>query len=72
MSAAFPARTSAKAKTFVQSFAIGFALFPWLVDMPWVAVATLWVSVGLALWSGAMYLIDGQRALTRMDHPAGG
>ncbi len=69
---AIPARNSAKAKTMAQVLAIACALFPLLQDTPFVAVTVLWVSVGLALWSGALYLIDGQRALTRMDHPAGG
>lgn len=69
---AVPARKSAKAKTFVQSFAVGCALFPWLTDTPSVALVLLWASVALALWSAAMYLIDGQRALTKMEHPATG
>lgn len=67
---AVPARRSAKAKTFVQSFAVGFALMPWLLDTPEVALVALWVSVVLALWSAAAYLIDGNRALTKMEHPA--
>jgi len=68
---AIPARTSAKVKTVVQVVAVASAVFPLLQDTPFVAVALLWVSVGLALWSGGLYLVDGQRALTRMDHPAG-
>ncbi len=67
---AVPARTSAKAKTFVQSFAVAAALMPWLQDSLWVSLVLLWVATALALWSAARYLIDGQRALTRMEHPS--
>ncbi|MCB1251037.1 MAG: CDP-alcohol phosphatidyltransferase family protein [Acidimicrobiales bacterium] len=64
---AVPARGSAKAKTLVQAFAVGAALIPWGNDLPWVADVSLWVSVVLALVSGAQYLIDGARAATTMD-----
>jgi CDP-diacylglycerol--glycerol-3-phosphate 3-phosphatidyltransferase len=67
---AVPARTSAKAKTLAQSVAVGFALMPWLQDTPEVALVMLWVSVGLALLSAAQYLLDGTRALTKMEHPS--
>ena len=67
---AVPARKSAKAKTFAQSFAVACALLPWLVGTPNVALALLWLSVGLAFWSAALYLLDGKRALTKMEHPA--
>lgn len=63
---AVPARKSAKAKTFVQSIAIGCALAPPLVDQPWIATGFLWASVALALWSAALYFVDGQRALSTM------
>jgi len=68
---AVPARGSAKAKTLVQSIAVGAALFPILVDAAWwVANILLWVSVALALWSAWQYLADGSRALTSMQRGA--
>ena len=64
---AVPARGSAKAKTVVQAVAVGAALIPWGNDLPWVADAALWISVVLALVSGAQYVLDGARAATSMD-----
>ncbi len=61
-----PARASAKAKTFVQSFAVGFALAPpTSSDARWVANSLLWVSVVLAMVSFAQYVVDGRRARAR-------
>ena len=62
-----PARRTAKAKTFVQSLAVGAALLPWLADVPAVADVLLWCSVALALVSGAQYLFDGSRAATGLQ-----
>jgi CDP-diacylglycerol--glycerol-3-phosphate 3-phosphatidyltransferase len=66
---AVPARSSAKLKTLVQSLAVGCALMPPLVDTAWVWLSLLWVSVGLAVFSAAQYLLDGNRALTTMQAP---
>ena len=60
-----PARRSAKAKTFVQALAVGFALLPLLDDDRWFANALLWASVALAWVSGIQYLLDHRRATTR-------
>jgi CDP-diacylglycerol--glycerol-3-phosphate 3-phosphatidyltransferase len=60
-----PARQSAKAKTFVQAFAVGFALLPWLDAHRWVANSLLWLSVVLAWVSGAQYLLDHRKAAAR-------
>ena len=58
-----PARPMAKAKTFVQSFAVGFALAPTTSqDVRWLANTLLWVSVVLAMVSFAQYVGDGRRA----------
>lgn len=65
---AVPARASAKAKTVTQEVAVAFALLPLTVDHPLLATATLWLSVGLALLSGAQYLIDGRSAATTLGH----
>ncbi|HUS62822.1 MAG TPA: CDP-alcohol phosphatidyltransferase family protein [Acidimicrobiales bacterium] len=57
-----PARSTAKAKTVVQSVAVGFAMFPVTDSHPGIAGGVLWLSVVLALVSGAQYLIDARRA----------
>lgn len=64
---AVPARTSAKAKTFVQAFAIGLALLPLLADIWWPADVVLWASVALAVLSAVQYVLDGTRAATTME-----
>lgn len=64
---AVPARPLAKAKTVVQEVAVGFALLPLTVDQPLVASAFLWLALGLAMVSGAQYLLDGRSAATTMS-----
>jgi CDP-diacylglycerol--glycerol-3-phosphate 3-phosphatidyltransferase len=56
-----PARSSAKVKTLVQTFAVGFALLPPTAEHPTIATTLLWVAVALTLWSGVQYLADGNR-----------
>ena len=56
-----PARPSAKVKTVVQSFAVGFALLPPTAKHPSVALILLWFAVALTLLSGLQYLLDGNR-----------
>ena len=56
-----PARKSAKLKTLIQTFAVGFALLPTTARHPLVATTTLWVAVVLTLVSGVQYLVDGNR-----------
>jgi phosphatidylglycerophosphate synthase len=56
-----PARTSAKAKTFTQALAVGFALLPLLDSQRWVANSFLWLSVALAWISGIQYLVDHRK-----------
>jgi len=65
---AVPARTTAKVKTVVQEIAVGLALAPFTVDQPVLADTALWISVVLALYSGAQYLIDGRSAATTLGH----
>lgn len=65
---AVPARPLAKVKTVVQEFAVAFALLPWTVDHPTLADATLWIAVGLTLFTGAQYLLDGRAAATTLGH----
>jgi CDP-diacylglycerol--glycerol-3-phosphate 3-phosphatidyltransferase len=64
---AVPARPSAKAKTFLQAFAVGLALMPPLADVWWPADLLLWVAVGFGLFSAAQYVLDGTRAATTME-----
>jgi CDP-diacylglycerol--glycerol-3-phosphate 3-phosphatidyltransferase len=56
-----PARRSAKLKTVVQTFAVGFALLPATSEHPNIPLVTLWVAVVLTVVSGMQYLADGNR-----------
>jgi CDP-diacylglycerol--glycerol-3-phosphate 3-phosphatidyltransferase len=56
-----PARWWAKVKTVVQQVAVALALLPPTADHRAVANVWLWAAVGLALVTGAQYLLDGRR-----------
>ena len=57
-----PARPMAKLKTAAQDAAVGFILMPATgAHHLWIGHTILWVSVGLALVSGAQYLVDSRR-----------
>jgi len=56
-----PARRSAKLKTLVQAFAVGFALLPPTAEHPLFATTILWIAVALTVISGVQYLLDGNR-----------
>jgi len=52
-----PASKTAKWKTFAQQLAVGFAILPFTaLDATWLWKALLWISVVLALVSGAQYV----------------
>ena len=52
-----PATKLAKWKTFVQLWAIGFAVMPPLATHAhWIATLTLWLAVALTVWTGWSYL----------------
>jgi CDP-diacylglycerol--glycerol-3-phosphate 3-phosphatidyltransferase len=57
-----PARTSAKAKTFVQDLAVGTCLAPALVHHHDVALTVIWVAAALTIITGVQYMTDGRRA----------
>jgi CDP-diacylglycerol---glycerol-3-phosphate 3-phosphatidyltransferase len=58
-----PARPLAKLKTASQDLAIGLILIPATgLYHRWVGQTLLWVSVALALISGAQYLLDSRRS----------
>jgi CDP-diacylglycerol---glycerol-3-phosphate 3-phosphatidyltransferase len=58
-----PARPLAKLKTASQDVAIGLILIPPTgLHHAWVGQSLLWVSVALALVSGAQYLLDSRRS----------
>lgn len=59
---AVPARKSGKYKSIVQGLALLAALFPPLVDVPFVVPAMLWFAVAFTLYSGLRYLADGSAA----------
>jgi CDP-diacylglycerol--glycerol-3-phosphate 3-phosphatidyltransferase len=62
---AIPATQIAKAKTFVQQLAVGFALLPPTADHArWFAVSLLWVAVVLTVVSGVQYVQAGSRLAT--------
>jgi CDP-diacylglycerol--glycerol-3-phosphate 3-phosphatidyltransferase len=65
---AVPARPLAKVKTVTQEVAVGLALLPLTVDHPFLAGTALWLAVGLTLFTGAQYLMDGRAAATRLGH----
>lgn len=57
-----PARPMAKLKTAAQDSAVGLILMPATgLHHLWIGQTVLWVSVGLALVSGAQYLLDSRR-----------
>jgi CDP-diacylglycerol---glycerol-3-phosphate 3-phosphatidyltransferase len=68
---AIPARTTAKAKTALQSLAVGLAVLPPLDAWTWPADLVLWASVFMAVVSAVQYALDGRRAHTAMGEPAG-
>ena len=68
---AVPARPSAKAKTLVQSLAVGAVLMPPLTGYTWLADGLLYLGVVLALVSAAQYLVDGSRAATSRGDRSG-
>jgi CDP-diacylglycerol--glycerol-3-phosphate 3-phosphatidyltransferase len=58
-----PARPLAKLKTASQDIAIGLILIPPTgLHHLWIGQTLLWVSVALALISGAQYLLDSRRS----------
>lgn len=57
-----PARSTAKLKTFVQDFAIGFCVLPPTAHLHALQLATIWAAVALTLYTGYEYLRDGRRA----------
>jgi CDP-diacylglycerol--glycerol-3-phosphate 3-phosphatidyltransferase len=66
---AVPAKPLAKAKTFVQAFAVGAALLPPVASggLAYSANVLLWASVALTVVSGIQYAVDGSRAGTTMQ-----
>jgi CDP-diacylglycerol--glycerol-3-phosphate 3-phosphatidyltransferase len=67
---AVPARPLAKVKTVMQEVAVGLALLPLTVDHPFLAGTALWIAVGLTLFTGAQYLLDGRAAATTLGRRA--
>ena len=62
-----PARTSAKAKTLVQDFAIGFCLIPPLAHQHGLQLTTIWVAAALTIFTGLQYLLDGRTAVQEVS-----
>jgi CDP-diacylglycerol--glycerol-3-phosphate 3-phosphatidyltransferase len=56
-----PATRLAKYKTLVQDLAIAFCVIPGLTEQRWLRVGTLWLAVGLTLFTGWQYFRDGRK-----------
>jgi CDP-diacylglycerol---glycerol-3-phosphate 3-phosphatidyltransferase len=57
-----PATKLAKWKTFVQLWAIGFAIMPWFIDNAhWFPTTLLWISVVLTVQTGVAYFAGARR-----------
>lgn len=57
-----PARISAKAKTWIQAFTVGFALLPsGGASRDAIVLTLLWLGVAFTLVTGAQYLLDGRQ-----------
>jgi CDP-diacylglycerol--glycerol-3-phosphate 3-phosphatidyltransferase len=66
-----PAKRLAKAKTFTQQCAVGFALMPLTaLRGKWFWNSLLWLAVGLTLVTGAQYLVDARRATVAQATPS--
>ena len=64
-----PATRIAKWKTFVQLWAIGFAVIPPIArSAHWVATATLWLALVLTLQSGGAYLLAARKVSRAQLH----
>jgi CDP-diacylglycerol--glycerol-3-phosphate 3-phosphatidyltransferase len=68
---AIPARRSAKAKTLVQSLAVGAVLMPPLTGYTWLANGLLYLGMVLAIVSAVQYVVDGRRAATTRGDRSG-
>jgi CDP-diacylglycerol--glycerol-3-phosphate 3-phosphatidyltransferase len=68
---AIPARRSAKAKTLVQSLAVGAVLMPPLTGYTWLADGLLYLGMVLAVVSAVQYVVDGRRAATTRGDRSG-
>lgn len=58
-----PARPTAKLKTLLQDFAIGWCVLPPTAHLHALQLVTVWSAVGLTLYTGYEYLRDGRRAV---------
>ena len=67
-----PARWWAKVKTVVQQVAVALALLPLTAGTRTLANIGLWAGVGLALVTGAQYLLDARKVFAAEHPPAPG
>ena len=67
-----PANQTAKVKTWVQCIAVGLVLLPATADHPLAYGAVVWLAVGLTLWTGAQYAVEGRRLAALLPAPAKG
>ncbi len=57
-----PARPTAKLKTFVQDFAVGWCVLPPTAHLKDLQLATIWLAAALTVFTGLEYLRDARRA----------
>ena len=67
-----PANQTAKVKTWVQCIAVGLVLLPATASHPLVYGSVVWLAVGLTLFTGAMYAVEGRRLAALLPAPAKG
>jgi len=64
-----PANQTAKVKTWVQCIAVGLVLLPATATHPLVYGSVVWLAVGLTLFTGAMYAVEGRRLAAILPAP---
>jgi len=64
-----PANQTAKVKTWVQCIAVGLVLLPATASHPLVYGSVVWLAVGLTLFTGAMYAVEGRRLAAILPAP---
>lgn len=60
-----PARRTAKWKTFLQDFSIGFCVLPFTAHNTTLQLTTIWCAVALTYYTGYEYLRDARRVAVR-------
>ncbi|MGH9125042.1 MAG: CDP-diacylglycerol--glycerol-3-phosphate 3-phosphatidyltransferase [Acidimicrobiales bacterium] len=62
-----PARKLAKIKTLLQALAVGAVVWPVTGHTAAFGVVTLWLAVGLTIYTGGQYLLEARSKMTSVD-----